>query len=313
MAQIGPFRALVVEDNLGDATLTRYCLAESFGSTVETSCVGWLRDALHSLEHQTFDIVILDLVLPDADGLDGLRKIIAVVPQIPVVILSGLEDEQIAREALNEGAQEFLVKHSARYADVGRAVQQAICRSRTETTPPRHTLWAAPFAAELAGTRTTQLINGDDVISSAQPAEILVINAEGATATNFAIGDRANCFVLYRAFTLEAAKCALTHRHYDAILLDLELPDAWARDVYETLLGSSEDTPIVVLASRRDLPRDLTELHRPFAIVPRERIVPHLLRRLVISATLRKRALVGLSEAALDNGVTPQPPNTWRH
>jgi DNA-binding NarL/FixJ family response regulator len=314
MAPIGPIRALVVEDNPGDATLTRYLLAESFGSPVQTSCVGWLSDAVRCLEHQTFDVVILDLVLPDADGLEGLRQIIAVVPQIPVVILSGLEDEQIAREALDEGAQEFLVKGSARDTDVGRAVEQAICRRRTETTPPRYAVWAAHFAAELAGTRTTQLINGDDVISSAQPAEILVINAAGATAADFAVGDQADCFVLYRAFTLEAAKRALARRHYDAILLNLELPDAWATDVYKTLLGATEDTPIVVLASWwTDPPGHLAELHRPFAIVPRDRSVPDLLRRLLISATLRKRALDGLSEAALDNGVPPQPPNTWRH
>jgi DNA-binding NarL/FixJ family response regulator len=252
--------------------------------------------------------------LPDAEGLEGLRQIIAVVPQVPVVILSGLEDERIARDAVVEGAQEFLVKGSARYAEVGRAVEQAICRRRTETTLPQYAVWAAHFSAELPGTRTTQLINGDDVISSTQPAEILVINAAGATAADFAVGDQADCFVLYRASTLEAAKRALARRHYDAILLDLELPDAWATDVYETLLRATEDTPIVVLTSSwTHPPSHLTEAHRPFAIVPTERTVPALLRRLLISATLRKRALCGLSEAALDDGMAPQPPNTWWH
>ena len=218
MAPIGPVRALVVEDNAGDATLTRWFLAESFGSRIQTSCVGWLRDAVRSLEHEAFDVVILDLVLPDADGLEGLRQIVAMVPQVPVVILSGLDDEEVAREALNEGAQEFVVKGSPRYAEVGRAVEQAICRSRTETTLPRSDVWVAHFAAELARTRTTQLVNGDDVISSTQPAEILVINAAGARAADFALGDQANCFVLYQASTLEAAKRALARRHYDAIL-----------------------------------------------------------------------------------------------
>jgi DNA-binding NarL/FixJ family response regulator len=313
MAHIEPIRALVVEDNPGDAILTRYSLAESLGSRVQTSCVGWLRDALRGLERETFDVIILDLILPDAEGLEGLRQIIAVVPQVPVIIMSGLEDEQIAREAINEGAQEFLVKGSARYAEVGRAVEQAIRRRCTDATIPRYAVGAARIAAELAGTRITQLINGDDVISSAHPADILVINAVGATTTDFAVGDQTDYFVLYRAFTLEDAIRALAGRHYDAILLDLELPDAWATDVYLTLLGATEDTPIVVLASWWTDPLGhLTEL-RPFAIVPRERSVPDLLRRLLISATLRKRALDGLSEAALDNGVPPQPPSTWRH
>jgi DNA-binding NarL/FixJ family response regulator len=264
------------------------------------------------LKHDPFDVVILDLILPDADGLEGLRQIVAVVPHVPVVILSGLEDEQIAREALDEGAQEFLVKGSARYAEVGRAVEQAICRRCTETTLPRYAVWAAHFAAELAGTRTTQLINGDDVISSTQPAEILIVNSAGVIAEDLALGIQLDCFVLYQVHTLEAAQRALARRHYDAILVDLDLPDAWPTDVYKTLLGATEDTPIVVLASWWTAGH-FTGLHRPFAIVPRERSVPDLLRRLLISATLRKRALSGLSKPALDEGMSPQLPNTWRH
>jgi len=312
MAHTGPIRALVVEDNPADATLTRYYLAESLGSKVQTSFVKWLRDAVRCLKHDEFDVVILDLILPDADGLEGLRQIVAVVPQVPVVILSGLDDEEVARGALSEGAQEFLVKGSARYAEVGRAVEQAIFRRRTDTTLPRYAVSADHFSAELP--RTTQLIHGDDVISSTQPAEILVINAAGATAADFALGEQADCFVLYRAFTLETAKRALARRHYDAILLDPELPDAWARNVYETLVSTTEDTPIVVLASWSMEPLSrLAELHRPFAIVPRDSSVPDLLRRLLISATLCKRALGALSEAAPDNAVPPQPPSTWRH
>ena len=303
MVHTGPIRALVVEDNPGDATLTRCFLAQCLGSAVQTSCAERLSEAVRCLEYETFDVVILDLILPDADGLEGLRQIVAVVPHVPVVILSGLDDEEIAREAFSEGAQEFLVKGSALCAEVGRAVEQAICRKRTEMRLLRS-----------AGTRTSQLITGDDVISSAQPAEILIIDSAGASATAFAIEGQADCFVLHEAHTLEAAQRALTRRHYDAILVDLELPDAWATDVYKTLLESSEDTPVVVLASSwTDPPCHLTELHRPFAIVRRERSFPDLLRHLLISATLRKRALSALSEAALDDGVPPQPPNMWRH
>jgi DNA-binding NarL/FixJ family response regulator len=313
MAHTGPIRALVVEDNPGDATLARYCLAESFGSRVQTSCVGWLRDAVHRLEHQTFDVIILDLVLPDAEGLEGLRQIIAVVPQVPVLILSGLEDEQIARQALDEGAQEFLVKGSARYPDVARAVERAICRGSTETILPRYAIWAAAFMTEVAGTRTIQLITGDDVISSKRPAEILVVNSGGASAEDLAIDEHSDCFVLYHAHTLAATQRALAHRHYDAILVDLDLLDAWATDVYETLLRTVEDTPIVVLTCSSTPLCHHPELHTPFAIVPRERSVPDLLRRLLISATLRKRALDELSEAALDDGMPPQLPSMWRH
>jgi CheY-like chemotaxis protein len=304
MAHAGPIRALLVEDNPGDATLTRCYLTQSLGSTVQTSCVERLGEALRYLEREIFDVVILDLVLPDADGLEGLRRIVAVVPHVPVVILSGLDNKEVERDAFSEGAQEFLVKGSALSVEVGKAVEQAICRKRTEMTLLR-----------CAGTDKAQLIAGDDIISSAQPAEILIIDSVGVSAAAFAIEGQADCFVLHEAHTLEAAQRALTRRHYDAILVDLELPDAWATDVYKALLESGEDIPVVVLASSwTDPPCHLRELRTPFAIVRRERIAPDFLRRLLISATLRTRALRALPKAALDDKcIPPQPPNMWRH
>jgi DNA-binding NarL/FixJ family response regulator len=304
MVHTEPIKALVVEDNPGDATLTRCFLAQSLGSIVQTSCAERLSEAVRCLEYEAFDVVILDLILPDADGLEGLRQIVAVVPHVPVVILSGLDDEEVAREAFSEGAQEFLVKGSALCAEVGRAVEQAIRRKRTEMKLLRS-----------AGTRTSQLIAGDDVISSAQPAEILIIDSAGTSVAALAIEGQADCFVLHEAHTLEAAQGALTRRRYDAILVDLELPDAWARDVYKTLLESTEDIPVVVLAdSSIDPLCQLRELREPFAIVGRKRSAPDLLRRLLVSATLRKRALSVLSEAALDDKcIPPQPLNMWRH
>ena len=271
----GPIRALLVEDNPGDATLTRCFLSQSLGSTVQTSCAERLGEALRCLARESFDVVILDLVLPDADGLEGLRRIVAVVPHVPVVILSGLDDEVIAREAFDQGAQEFLVKNSALCAQVGRAVEQAIRRKRTEMT-----------LLQCAGTDRTQLIAGDDIISSVQPAEILIVGPVGTGGVRPTLGTQ-DCFVFHEAHTLKAAQHALSLQHYDAILVDSGLPDAWATDVYETLLASGGDIPVVVLAnSRADLPCNLREHCRPFAIVRRERIVPDLLRRLLISATL---------------------------
>jgi DNA-binding NarL/FixJ family response regulator len=302
MVHTGPIRALLVEDNPGDATLTRCYLAQSLGSTVQTRCAERIGEALRCLKRETFDVVILDLVLPDAAGLEGLRQILAVVPHVPVVILSGLDDEEIARAAFEQGAQEFLVKGSAVCAEVGRAVEQAMCRKRTEIRL-------------LQNAHTSQLIIGDNVINSAQPAEILIIHSAGASAAAFAIEAQADCFVLHEAHTLEAAQQALRRRHYDAILVDLELPDAWATDVYKTVLESNEDIPVIVLASScTDPAGHLRELHRPFAIVRRESTVPDLLRRLLISAALRNRALRALPEATLDaKCVRPQPPNIWRH
>jgi len=105
----GHTHVLLIEDNLGDADLVRLRLVEG-DSAVSVSCVNRLEDGLASMMKQTPSVVLLDLNLPDSHGADTFRKVLEKAPGVPVVILSGQDDEVLAMKALHQGVQDYLVK-----------------------------------------------------------------------------------------------------------------------------------------------------------------------------------------------------------
>ena len=127
-------RVLVVEDNQGDAGLVRFALRAESGAehSFTAEQVVRLQDALQSLKEKSFDLVLLDLSLPDAQGLDTLARVREAAPDLPIVIMTGLNDESMAVEAVRRGAQDYLVKGQADSRAVIRAILYAIERKRIE-------------------------------------------------------------------------------------------------------------------------------------------------------------------------------------
>jgi signal transduction histidine kinase/DNA-binding response OmpR family regulator len=127
-------RVLVVEDNQGDAGLMRLALrAESPPEHCFTTVhVVRLKEALSSLKDKPFDLVLLDLSLPDAQGLDSLARVREAAPDLPIVIMTGFNDESMAVEAVRRGAQDYLIKGQADGRGVIRAILYAIERKRIE-------------------------------------------------------------------------------------------------------------------------------------------------------------------------------------
>lgn len=119
-------QVLLIEDNPGDADLTRLRLIEA-NSDVEVKCVDRLADGLASLEEKP-SVILLDLNLPDSRGAATYRSILDKAPGIPVVILSGQDDETLANKALNQGAQDYLVKGRFDAKDLDRAMRYAVER-----------------------------------------------------------------------------------------------------------------------------------------------------------------------------------------
>ena len=103
-------RILLVEDNPGDARLIREMLAEAEGASFEIDWAPQLAAGLEKLGRGEIDLVLLDLGLPDSRGLDTFVKAYAQAPQIPFVVLTGLDDQTLALSAVREGAQDYLVK-----------------------------------------------------------------------------------------------------------------------------------------------------------------------------------------------------------
>jgi len=88
--------ALLVEDNLADARLMREAVREAEATHINLTHVDTLEKALGRLSSERFDVVMLDLSLPDADGIDTLLRVHNHAPSVPIVVLTGLDDEALA-------------------------------------------------------------------------------------------------------------------------------------------------------------------------------------------------------------------------
>jgi serine phosphatase RsbU (regulator of sigma subunit) len=124
-------KVLLVEDNAGDALLLRETLADT-EAQIAWSHDQKLADALGRLEKEKFDVVLLDLSLPDSHGIETFRKIQRRAPDAPVVMLTGLDDETVAVEAMQQGAQDYLVKGGTDGHALLRSMRYAIERTRRE-------------------------------------------------------------------------------------------------------------------------------------------------------------------------------------
>jgi sigma-B regulation protein RsbU (phosphoserine phosphatase) len=122
-----PAEVLLVEDNPGDADLVRLRLIET-DPPVKVDCVGRLSDALKSLARKTPALVLLDLDLPDSHGAETFRRVLEKAPNVPIVILSGQDDEKLAMKAVHHGVQDYLIKNDITSKQLERAVRYAIER-----------------------------------------------------------------------------------------------------------------------------------------------------------------------------------------
>lgn len=126
------FKLLLVEDNPADARLVEIALAEVDGKTFEIQHVDRLSQALGLVGANAFDAVLLDLSLPDSHGLDTVAQVKIADPKVPIIVLSGLLDEDIAIQAVKTGAQDYLVKGQESGYLIVRAIRYAIERKRSE-------------------------------------------------------------------------------------------------------------------------------------------------------------------------------------
>jgi len=129
-----PIRALLIEDNPGDARLILEMLREAGAgsASVALSRADHLAGGLERLADSDVDLVLLDLSLPDSRGLETFEAVHSAAPHVPVVVLSGLDDEALALRAVHEGAQDYLVKGQVDGGTVLRSMRYAIERKRLE-------------------------------------------------------------------------------------------------------------------------------------------------------------------------------------
>ena len=127
-----PIKILLVEDNPRDAHLVKEMLADADTIQFELAHIDQLSKALEYLSKASFDIILLDLSLPDRHGLDTVIQIRNASPTVPIVVMSGLGDEELAIKAVQEGAQDYLVKGEVESNLLVRSIRYAIERKQSE-------------------------------------------------------------------------------------------------------------------------------------------------------------------------------------
>ncbi len=127
-----PIKVLLIEDNKGDSAIILEMLKKSENAQFELIHTPRLKAGLSLLENEKFDVILLDLGLPDSEGLKSFKVILKKNPTIPTIILTGLANEEIGIKAIKYGAQDYLVKGEFNGKLLVRAIQYAIERKKLE-------------------------------------------------------------------------------------------------------------------------------------------------------------------------------------
>ncbi|GAB4573968.1 MAG: hypothetical protein Kow0077_18200 [Anaerolineae bacterium] len=128
---------LLVEDDATYARLIRTTLRRASSRTFDLVHVNLLAEALSQVRQQDFDVIVLDLTLPDAQGLETFERMHQIAPEVPIVVLSGRSDEQFALSAMQAGAQDYLVKAQTDIRGLAHAISYAIERQRVQAERSR--------------------------------------------------------------------------------------------------------------------------------------------------------------------------------
>jgi two-component system sensor histidine kinase UhpB len=156
---------LVVEDNTLHARLVLTMLSEAWGDDAPVRHVKRLESAIEAIEESPPDCVLLDLVLPDADGLEAVDALLLNAPQVPIVVLSAHKDDHLALRAVRRGAQDYLVKGTVTADALARSVRLAIQRHQADGGGPTATRIPLPVRES----------DGADA-----PTAVAVLDGEGA-------------------------------------------------------------------------------------------------------------------------------------
>ncbi|MCX7878175.1 MAG: response regulator [Ignavibacteria bacterium] len=125
-------KILLIEDNPGDARLIEEYLSEAVNMEHTVKVADRLSSGIEILDNEPVDVVLLDLKLPDSEGLSNVEQIFSVSPNVPIVVLTGLNDETTAINAVKMGAQDYLVKDKVDSDLLVRSIKYAIERKRAE-------------------------------------------------------------------------------------------------------------------------------------------------------------------------------------
>ena len=189
-------RVLLIEDSPSDALLIRESLAEGKDGEFRVRCVADLSEGLQALSEAKSDVALVDLSLPDRQGVATFHRLHAEAPHVPVVVLTGLDDESVAMEAVHAGAQDFLVKGHVHGDVLRRSIHYAIERHQLhqELRQTAETLWATSEGLREAIERNangTMIVDPDGIVRFVNPAAAELFGRERADMLGSLFGEPA--------------------------------------------------------------------------------------------------------------------------
>jgi FixJ family two-component response regulator len=167
-----PAHVLLIEDSQRDTDMVRMRLLEG-NSDLEVSCVDRLSTGLAALAIKPPAVVLLDLNLPDSQGAETFRNFINHAPGVPVVVLSGMEDEDLALQAIHQGVQDYLVKGAFDGKQLARSLRYAI--ERHALLPALDIGWAEPAIRTLEELERWRIIQAVNKVGALKAARLLGI------------------------------------------------------------------------------------------------------------------------------------------
>jgi diguanylate cyclase (GGDEF)-like protein len=182
-------RVLLVEDDPDYAVLVRILLDEALDIEFDVIHVESLADARIALLESPPECMLVDLTLPDARWLEAPHELHSLAPEVPLVILSGLEDETLAMKAVHEGAQDYLVKGHANGHILGRSIRYAIERRQAENESAQDSMYDALTGLPNRNLFVLRLQHALRQRSESHPSVVvLFVGLENLTLINETIG-----------------------------------------------------------------------------------------------------------------------------
>ena len=268
-------RVLYVEDDPADRELTIQHLRQH-APDLDVRVVGTGREALEALSGGAFDLVLLDYRLPDVDGLQLLREVLTSVPEVPVVMLTGSGDHEVAVAALKTGATDYVVKKASHLDRLPAAVREAVGRFRHE--------------------RSRRASRLRILYAEHDPADVdLTLRHLAAHAPHLEVET---------ASTGAAALRKLEAGGFDLVLLDYRMPDLNGLEVLQELRERGVRLPVVIVTGQGDEETAVQALKLGAAdyLIKREGYFIQLPS--TIESAIAQRALADEKEALLTlNGI----------